>query len=288
MGIRKLLRKLLSFLVRIWKNKLFFTSMVCTLPEHPKCPKPTRKKDTCLVLANGPSAKNILQEIFSKREQFDLYTMNYAQKSNFFSQLQPVMHILADPNFFESNVHQNVKDARNKLAESLQKTTYGLQVAVPHQYLASAQNIYGSTSIVLTSFPTHSIPAHKNWDKQLIQKGYCSFGAQSVPSAALYMALMAGYKKILLAGVDADWLRTMSVDQHNKVYWLDKHHYDDKAVKCYSNTSYTKEILSVAKYFSELQTIYNYAIAINVEIINLNQQSMVDIFPKQSLAKVDL
>lgn len=288
MGTKQILRKFLSFPARIWRDKLVFISMLCPLPEHPQCPKPIRKKDTCLILANGPSAKSILQELIAKREQFDLYTMNYAQQSDVFFQLQPVMHILADPNFFESNVHPNIKDARNKLAEVLQNTTHGLQIAVPLKYFKLAQNIYDSSSVVLTSFPDRSVSTQKVWNKQLVQKGYYSFGAQSVPSAALYMALMAGYKKILLAGVDADWLKSMSVDQHNKVYWFDKHYYDDSAKKCYSNSSYSQEISSIFGYFSELQEIYNYANSINVKIINLNPQSMVDIFPKQTLDQIVL
>lgn len=289
MKIKSLLRKSLSYSpLALWHNKLFLFSLLCPLPKHPQCPQPLRSKDCCLILANGPSANDILPEILRRRGEFDLYTMNFAQKSEFFFQLKSKMHILADPAFFKSTVSARVEENRKCLAAAFRKIDWALQLAVPRQYLSAAKDMYAAPSVSLMGFPTRSTSLCAKYQKRIIQKGYYSFGAQSVASSALYMALMAGYKKILLAGVDADWLKTMSVDQHNKVYWFDNHHYADNPEKCYSGLSYSQEILCVARYFSELQAIHAYADTIHAEIINLYQESMVDIFPKQVFAQIVL
>lgn len=289
MKIKSLLRKSLSYSpLDLWQNKLFLFSLLCPLPKHPQCPQPLRSKDYCLILANGPSANDILPEILRRRDEFDLYTMNFAQQNKLFFQLKSKMHILADPAFFASTVSASIMEKRRCLAAAFRKIDWTLQLAVPHQFVSAAKDMYAAPSVSFMGFPTRSTSLGAKYQKQIIQKGYYSFGAQSVASSALYMALMAGYKKILLAGVDADWLKSMNVDQHNKVYWLDRHHYAEKAEKCYSDLSYSQEILCVARYFSELQAIHEYANAINTEIINLYQESTVDIFPKQALAQIVL
>lgn len=289
MKIKSLLRKSLSYSpLDLWQNKLFLFSLLCPLPKHPKCPKPLRSKNCCLILANGPSANDILPEILRRRDEFDLYTMNFAQQNELFFQLKSRIHILADPAFFASTVSASIKEKRRCLAAAFHKIDWALQLAVPYQYLPAAKDMYAAPSVSLIGFPTRSTSFGAKYQKQIIQKGYYSFGAQSVASSALYMALMAGYKKILLAGADADWLKFTNVDENNAVYRLDKHYYDGQGTINYLNSSYLQGLLTAARYFSELQTMYEFAKRDHTEIINLSQHSMIDIFPKKRFRDITL
>lgn len=137
-------------------------------------------------------------------------------------------------------------------------------------------------------FPTRSISFGAKYQKQIIQKGYYSFGAESVVISALYMALMAGYETILLAGIDADWIKHTNVDNSNRVYRVYKHSYDPKGVMQYLDISYTQALLSAARYFAQLQAIYEFASIVNTTIINVSQNSMVDIFPKKIFSDIAL
>lgn len=289
MTVKNVLRAILSYSpLELWKNKLILSSLIFPLPPHPKCPKPLRSKDCCLILANGPSANDILPEILRRRDEFDLYTMNFAQQNELFFQLKSRMHILADPLFFASRVPANTEEKRRCLAAAFHKIDWALQLAVPYQYLPAAKDMYSAPSVSLIGFPTRSTSFGVKYQKQIIQKGYYSFGAQSVASSALYMALMAGYKKILLAGADADWLKFTNVDENNAVYRLDKHYYDGQGTINYLNSSYLQGLLTAAKYFSELQAMYEFANKDHTEIINLSQHSMIDIFPKKRFSDVVL
>ena len=289
MKIKSLLRKSLSYSpLALWHNKLFLFSLLCPLPKHPQCPQPLRSKDCCLILANGPSANDILPEILRSRDEFDLYTMNFAQKSEFFFQLKSKMHILADPAFFKSTVSVSIEEKRKCLAAAFRKIDWSLQLAVPRQYLSAAKDMYAAPSVSLMGFPTRSISFGAKYQKQIIQKGYYSFGAESVVISALYMALMAGYETILLAGIDADWIKHTNVDNSNRVYRVYKHSYDPKGVMQYLDISYTQALLSAARYFAQLQAIYEFASIVNTTIINVSQNSMVDIFPKKIFSDIAL
>lgn len=289
MGIKKFLKKILSFSpLTLWQNKLFFYSVFFPLPKHPHCPQPRRNKDYCLILANGPSVKDILPQILRRRDQFDLYTVNFITEDNIFFQLKSTMHILADQNFFEPTASPELEKKRRRLKEAFHKVDWPLQLAIPSPYLSLAEQSYAAQHISFLGFPARSLNFGKKYQKQVIEKGYYSFGFQNVVTAALYMAIMAGYKKILLAGVDADWMKSIQVDKNNRVYILDTHFYTDKPEKNYFNVPYRYILKSLINYFSELETIDYFANANNIKIINLNPNSCVDIFPKQEITDIVL
>lgn len=67
-----------------------------------------------------------------------------------------------------------------------------------------------------------------------------------------------------------------------------KHSYDPKGVMQYLDISYTQALLSAARYFAQLQAIYEFASIVNTTIINVSQNSMVDIFPKKIFSDIAL
>ena len=288
MNIKNISNKVLYYPLHVWNKKLFYIAPFFSLPKHPCFIQPVRKNDICLVLANGPSAKEILPDIVRRNSEYDIYTMNFSNESDFFFQLKPRIHVLADPNFFEPDVDQKIREKRNDLALTLRKVNWNLQLAVPRKYLLQAKNIYGSPSISIVNFPCRPISVYKDYYDQLISKGYYDFGAQSVPVPAIYMALMAGYKKILLAGMDADWLLSTRVNEYNQVYFDDRHYYNNGTNIRFSGISYKNELEATLTYFSQLEMLKNYTHAKNIAIINLSQQSIIDLFPKKNFVDIEL
>ena len=64
--------------------------------------KINKKSNIAVLLGNGPSADNeFIQFLLSKRDKFDLYTVNYFNKNSFSENLIPNYHFISDSNFFD-------------------------------------------------------------------------------------------------------------------------------------------------------------------------------------------
>jgi hypothetical protein len=122
------------------------------------------------------------------------------------------------------------------------------------------------------------VPDEKNID---ISRTICP--VQSVPILCLILAIYMGFKKVYLLGVDHDELREQKYE-----YFFDRKLMAFNDVSVADNNSLRSSHFELLKGFLFLWEQYLGIAAIasknNIQIINLNPHSFLDVFPKSELA----
>lgn len=244
---------------------------------------PQKSNDECLIIANGPSVNQNLSNILAYRHKIDVFTVNYA--TSMLQNIPSKVHVLADPRFFGADSHiKEIEKNVDSFYETLNALNTIFSLAVPHQYYHIARERIFNNNIHLLSYPTDRWPSYADkgallkLKHLLLQKGIVGFGAQTVPIAALYLALMMGYKKIWIVGLDLSF--KIYVDCHCRCYFDYEHFYDSQKPQIVSETPLYDQYTSLSNAYSELNEVKKYSTQNSIQIINISLDSMVDVFPK--------
>ena len=82
-----------------------------------------------IVLGNGPSLKNDLEEIVRKKDDYDLICVNNFCSSQFYEVLKPSMYVFLDNYFFNCEAHSDWIEQREKTFNIINKnTTWPMQI----------------------------------------------------------------------------------------------------------------------------------------------------------------
>ena len=239
---------------------------------------PERRHDRCLIVAGGPSVNEVYDEMLEYRKYLDVVTVNMNILKEALLTLNPMMHICIDPCF-------NNPEAKNweiclKVYEKLNSFSTKCYLCVTHDMYKGIKERITNENIEIISLSIYTYSGSEKIGKRLLPKGLVSFGGQNVVVAALYMALMMGYEKIFLAGLDMD--EEYSVDENCTIYRNYKHFYD-KTRTAHQDYLLDFHLAPLARMYEELSRAQQYAKRKGVEIINLSRQSSVDIFCKGEL-----
>ena len=108
-----------------------------------------------------------------------------------------------------------------------------------------------------------------------------SYAGQSVSVTAICMAIYMGTKEIYLLGFDHDWILTYQ-DK------IQKHFYADNKSVIYSNLAefntnqLVNQFKAYVQLFEEYKAINDFSKNNNINIINLTEGGLLDIFPRQN------
>lgn len=124
------------------------------------------------------------------------------------------------------------------------------------------------------------------WIKKiLLDKQYCSFGADNVLLCALSSAMHLGYKKILLFGADHDWSKYLIVTDDNKIAVDDDPHFyqDTKQYRIFEGLNINDVLDPMARVFEAYREINLYAMSRKIKIKNATPRSYIDAFEREKL-----
>ena len=95
--------------------------------------KINKKSNIAVLLGNGPSADNeFIQFLLSKRDKFDLYTVNYFNKNSFSENLIPNYHFISDSNFFDFESERK-KKVNKDLLNYLKNKNISTLIPIKHK-----------------------------------------------------------------------------------------------------------------------------------------------------------
>ena len=238
-----------------------------------------------LILGNGPSLNEL--DLFALREKLDFACVNwFAVQSSLFRKLKPCYYVLIDGDFFvkEEMLSEKKRDSRNRLFNEFNMIDWSMVVITPQKYRIEINNPYITYEAVSTGrLYNDYLYKFMNF---LYSKNLAVCGLQNVVVGALHYFIMKKFKTIYMAGVDMSEFQVYKVDGRNHVLAEYTHFYGIDYVDCTETGSIPQGEFSrwMGYYVRMLKEFYcmsQFAAYQSVKVINLSENSFIDVFEKQ-------
>lgn len=237
-----------------------------------------------LILANGPSVKNIdLDRLLENVD--DVVCMNwFALNEELFRKIKPSYYCFADYVFFTKQ-EDSFSERRNRLYDILLQVDWEMKIMCPcgtrlpienknFSYVWVNNNIFYGDKLTKV--------AHYLYDRNL-----ASCGMSTVALCPLYYFISNNAAKIYIAGVDMSEFKEYVINERNEIYVETKHFYDTKLIRRdgiggIEIGEFYKLLASYARMLEQFHHVSVYAKYRGVEVANVSVDSFVDVFPKDS------
>ena len=267
--------------------KIIFMSKLIT-----KIKKSQQKKE-CIIMGNGPSFKESLNNNEEFFKNSDLVSVNFFPISNYFVQLKPKYLVITAPELWIDNVEQRFLDASEKLFTAINNNlNWSITLFMPAKArkFLRWKNYLNNENIRIKYYNVTPIEGFKFFNHYIFKKNLGMPRPHNVLIPSLMLMLNVGYKNIYLVGADHSWLPEITVDNNNNVLLNNKHFYDegDTIAKPMNKMGKGKrrlhEVLLKLYYsFSSYFIINNYAITLKAKILNTTPGSFIDAFDRTDL-----
>lgn len=245
----------------------------------------SEKKGTLIVMGNGPSLRDAIDNHRDELESHDLLSVNFAPLTQDFFSLKPKMHLLADGLFFQTEKQGNVEE----MWSALRRVDWNMMLYVPVKQRKSKDLMDLPESVEVKYFNLTPASGWKWLMKFLYGRGLAMPRPRNVLVPSLMTAIREGYSRILLTGADHSWSKTLWVTDNNRVVSVQPHFYRDNEKERDRVESLYKDIhlhqiyesFSIA--FRSYFAVKDYADSRGVEILNATPGSFIDAFPRTQL-----
>lgn len=243
-------------------------------------------KKPLIILANGPSLRQTIDEFGKRLRDFPTLAVNFAANSPEFFELKPKYYVLADPHFFRATDDENVK----RLLENLSSATWPMQLFVDRRYknaFANALNL--PENVKLESFNAIGAEGFARFERLAYRSGLAMPRPRNVLIPSIMIGLKLGYRTIYICGADHSWMRDIAVTEDNVVVSGMTHFYKDSSSEVnrsrneYRGYRLHQIINSYYIAFLSYHKIKRYADSIGARIINSTPDSYIDAFPRGQL-----
>lgn len=243
------------------------------------------------ILGNGPSLSDELPRLMAEAEGRDLMAVNFFAHDPRFEALRPSCYVLSDPMFFRDSPR------RDRVAELYR--TLNERVAWPMNLYVQYYNperfdyraVLPNPNIRIIRFHSHMYRGFRSVEFWLFRRGLGSANFGTVVQVGEYVALLLGYKRIELYGVDHTLLEGLCVDDRNRLCRVDRHYYDDGSPGArpifrnvppqpYTMAEYLAE---VAELFRGHEVLRDYARSQGARIVNRTAGSMIDAYDREPM-----
>ena len=240
------------------------------------------------ILGNGPSLAKELPALVAKRDEYDFMAVNFFAEDERFEELKPAYYILSDPMFFRATAMQERVDALYRLlAERVSwPMTLYVQYYNPEKfdYRAALPN----DNIRIVPFHTTLYEGFSSVRHWLFKRGLGSANYGTVVQVGEYVALLLGYRRLELYGVDHTLFDGLVVDEQNRLCRRDSHYYDTAPVEPKPiMKKVPAEPYTVAEYLAETAQLFrgheilrDYAASLGAEIVNCTKCSLIDSYKR--------
>ncbi len=246
---------------------------------------------TMAVLGNGPALADELPELLAHAADGsrDFLAVNFFAQDERFGELRPAYYVLSDPMFFRDSAERERVAALYRTMN--ERVTWPMNLYVQYynperfDYRAALPNPH----IRIVPFHTQMYRGFRTLEFRLFRRGLGSANFGTVVQIGAYIALLLGYKRIELYGVDHTLLEGLCVDDENRLCRADRHYYDgDRTVPArpmfqkvpprpYTMATYLAE---VAELFRGHEVLRDYAATRGAKIVNCTKGSMIDAYER--------
>lgn len=280
--------KIIKSMELLWQTLLSIVKIICQSRHSTKLPSSFVNRDELLILANGPSLQQTIEQASDFIAGKTLFAVNFFVTSPMFERLQPQLYLIADPLFWI------VPEKRQQLFATLaHKTTWDMHFFVPARALKNKEwqpLLAGNTHIKLCIYNTTPIEGVQWFCNWVFHHGWGVPRPHNVLIPAITIALRMPFKRVYLAGADHSWLPEIRVTDDNIVLMNQKHFYDKNTSQA---ATVTQENLHNARLYTILYHMYvafksyfvldTYARSLGKEIINVTPGSYIDAFSRMKV-----
>lgn len=250
--------------------------------------RPVDDTRTLVIMGNGPSLRNVLDEKPKMLSTAALMSVNFAALAPEFFELKPQYYVMADGVFFSNDTtNANLM----KLHDALARVDWPMTVIVPRSFRKTLHEcITANPDITVRTINAVGVEGF-GWFERC---AYTSHRAMPRPRNVLIVALMAGiwlgYKQIYITGADHSWMQTIAVDSQNRVISVQPHFYKDSDTEqqrvnsVYEGYHLHDIIMSFYVAFRSYHRIQGWAANRGVNIFNATPGSFIDAFPRKPLS----
>lgn len=255
----------------------------------PSISKSAPKGESLIIMGNGPSLGDAIRDHAGVLKSHPLMAVNFAANTDEFMELRPQYYILADPHFFVRGGHENVDRLYERLSHDVD---WEMRLFVPVRMYAVAQCLVSNPRIRIETFNPVGVEGFAWVESLAFSSGRGMPRPRNVLIPAIMCAMLAGYKKIAIAGADHSWMRTIEVNELNEVISVQPHFYaDSKEEKSRVTTTYRNYRLHDIVYsfyvaFKSYFAVKRYSDRKGIEIVNVTPGSFIDAFPRKRLEEL--
>jgi hypothetical protein len=253
--------------------------------------------DECLILGNGPSLQKSYEENTDFFEKKTLFAVNHFAQSELYAKLKPRFYILNAPEMWMDNVEEfYYKKGEQLFSDIAERTQHETDLFINRsasKFTRWKKVLSQNSKIKIHYFNTTPIEGFQFLNHFFFRRQWGMPRTHNVLIPSIMIALQLGFKKILLAGADHNWLKDIYVSQDNRVFLTQKHFYD-------SQTAEQRPMDKMGKGERRLhEVLHKFAVALNsyfeiedfsktqnARIINTTQDSFIDAFQKKIISEL--
>lgn len=252
--------------------------------------KKDRQGRAATVLANGPSAREIVMDRKDLLEDTDLLVLNDFGNTDKFFELKPTYYILLDPAYFDyefknpglnENNSDESRSRERQLMDNFKKVDWQMILFIPAIYKEKKVKALFDANPYIEVVPYYAT-------RILGCDGFQNFmykHAQGVPSSrnviipAIMLMVQLGYMTVYLYGCELSWTKTMDVDPENgRMYFNDKHFYSKDEIRYFGKGAYLWWLKAIAEMLQGIEQVAKFAEYYGVRILNRTKGSFIDSF----------
>lgn len=260
---------------------------IMLLSRRPSVRRTATDGEEIIVLGNGPSLNDTIAMHSGFLAPRKKLAVNFAANTPVFFQLRPEYYVLADPHFFNAAANANVASLWRVFNE---KVDWQMTLFVPTRIKSEAlESLKRNPNISVARYNTTPIEGFAAFRHAAYRMQLGMPRPRNVLIPSIMLALSSGYKTVYVAGADHSWMKTISVDDDNRVVSVQPHFYkDDKQETQRVNTEYMRYPLHRIVYsfyvaFKSYHVIRRYADSIGSTVCNITPGSFIDAFPRKKL-----
>lgn len=248
---------------------------------------------TMAILGNGPALAEELPHLLEEMRggDRDFLAVNFFAEDERFTELRPAYYVLSDPMFFRNTTERQRIEALYRAMNERVAWPMNLYVQYYNPERFDYRAALPNPNIRIVPFHTLMYRGFRRLEFRLYRHGLGSANFGTVVQVGEYIALLLGYKRIELYGVDHTLLEGLCVDDANRLCRADRHYYDGgepadprPMYQKVPRRPYTMAVYlaEVAELFRGHEVLRDYARSLGARIVNRTRGSMIDAYERET------
>ncbi|GJM28680.1 MAG: hypothetical protein DHS20C17_13150 [Cyclobacteriaceae bacterium] len=254
--------------------------------------------DECVILANGPSLGDQINEHRQFLKNKDLICVNHFPSTGFYKELKPAFYVTSAPDLWLDQIDEFFVKQSNGLFKTMAGDTHWpLVFHIPYEArkFRRWQNLLKSNPKIKFVFYNNTPIEGWKWFRHLCFRMNLGMPRpHNVLIPCLTHTINMGYRRIYLWGADHSWLSEISVDQKNQVLINQKHFYDSKTSvgkpldkRGVGQRNMPELLTKFVHAFNGYFVLREYAESLGITILNATPGSFIDAFERVDLKSLD-
>jgi len=269
---------------------------------------PSAVKKDCVILGNGPSLKDFINDSNSFSDNKALFCVNFFARTDYYEKVKPQYYIITSPEYFVGEKKEDwTEDRMNTFQMIAEKTTWPLEFIVPRLAKKSSawRDILSTNkNITIRYFNNTPIDGFRSLKHWAFKNNLGMPRPHNVLIPSILVGINMKFDNIYITGADHSWTRELFVTEQNEVLLSQKHFYDkqadSEAIDKNKNTPQPmfkggssdkrklhEVLIKFVHSFKSYWELQEYAKKRQTNIYNITPGSFIDAFPRLNLNEHD-